>query len=94
MPTCRDCIYVEACYALNKEIKKHPKDFLETDLCAKQCKTFKARADFLEADRILHTLDRLKSLGPLSSVFDKLEKWADKCRIPPATNSDLEKGRE
>ena len=45
--TCKDCIYVEACFALNSEMQKHRRDFLDSDLCAKQCKTFKARKDYI-----------------------------------------------
>lgn len=95
--TCRECIYVEACYALNKEIKQHPKDFLETDLCAKQCKTFKSRADFLDANRVLDILHELAVTSePVSStfykVFSKLETHiSEKCIISSASDVDLEK---
>ena len=46
--TCKDCLYYEPCSALNAEFKKHPDDFVETDLCAKQCTTFKDRSRFVE----------------------------------------------
>ena len=93
--TCRECIYVEACYALNKEIKQHPNDFLETDLCAKQCKTFKARADFLDANGVFSILHKLIARAkPISStfykVFSKLETYiSEKCIIPSASDADL-----
>ena len=93
--TCRDCIYIEACYALNKEIKQHPKDFLETDLCAKQCKTFKARTDFLDANRVLGVIHKLVATAePISptfyKVFSKVEKHiAENCIIPSASDTDL-----
>lgn len=48
MSTCKDCIYYEVCKALNKEFKIHPKDYIETDLCAKQCTTFKDKSKFIE----------------------------------------------
>lgn len=48
MASCKDCLYYEPCSALNAEFKKHPKDFIETDLCAKQCTTFKDRSQFVE----------------------------------------------
>lgn len=47
MATCKDCLYYEPCSVLNAEFKKHPKDFIETDLCAKQCTTFKDRSRFV-----------------------------------------------
>lgn len=99
MTTCRDCIYVEACYALNREIAQHPKDFLETDLCAKQCKTFKARADYLDASRVLYIMDKLAETSkPLSStfynIFHKLKRhFMEKCIITSVTDSELRKGR-
>ena len=46
--TCEDCLYYEPCSVMNAEFKKYPKDFVETDLCAKQCTTFKGRARFVE----------------------------------------------
>jgi hypothetical protein len=48
MATCKDCLYYEPCSVLNAEFKKHPKDFIETDLCAKQCTTFKDRSRLVE----------------------------------------------
>lgn len=48
MATCKDCLYCKPCSVLNAEFKKHPKDFIETDLCAKQCTTFKDRSRFVE----------------------------------------------
>ena len=46
--TCKDCLYYEPCSTLNAEFKKHPKDFIDSDLCAKQCTTFKDRSRFVE----------------------------------------------
>ena len=48
MATCKDCLYYEPCSTLNAEFKKHPKDFIDSDLCAKQCTTFKDRSRFVE----------------------------------------------
>jgi hypothetical protein len=92
--TCRDCIYIEACYALNKEIRQHPRDFLETNLCSKQCKTFKARADFLDTDKVISIVQKLATVSEPSptfhKVFSKVEKFiAEKCTISSATDEDL-----
>lgn len=46
MRTCKDCINYKSCSTLNPEFKKYPKDFIETDLCAKQCKTFQDKQMF------------------------------------------------
>ena len=46
--TCKDCLYYEPCSTLNAEFKKLPKDFIDSDLCAKQCTTFKDRSRFVE----------------------------------------------
>ena len=60
MATCKDCLYYEPCSVLNAEFKKHPKDFIETDLCAKQCTTFKDRSRFVELPYSLSEGDKLK----------------------------------
>ena len=41
MITCKNCYFFDCCSSLNPEFKKYPKDFVDSDLCAKQCKTFK-----------------------------------------------------
>lgn len=57
MASCKDCLYYEPCSVLNAEFKKHPKDFIETDLCAKQCTTFKDRSRFVELPQSVHLCD-------------------------------------
>lgn len=46
--TCKDCLYYECCSSLNKEFKKYPKDYIGSDLVARNCSTFKDKSRFIE----------------------------------------------
>lgn len=46
--TCKDCLYYECCSSLNKEFKKYPKDYIGSDLVARNCSTFKDKSRFVE----------------------------------------------
>lgn len=48
MKTCKDCYFFECCSTLNPEFKKYPRDYIETDLCAKQCTKFKDKRLIIE----------------------------------------------
>jgi len=48
MKTCKDCYLFECCSTLNPEFKKYPRDYIETDLCAKQCTKFKDKRLIIE----------------------------------------------
>lgn len=96
--TCRDCMYVEACFSLNSEMQKHHKDFLESDLCAKQCKTFKAREDYASIQDISNLLRNLKSTrfadlvnlnASQLSLLSMLVPMLSSCRIRPCTDDNL-----
>lgn len=85
--TCKDCLYVEACSALNSEMQEHPKDFLDSDLCAKQCKTFKARKDYMPRKQVSTFLRNSRYVfGPLSSaqldLLSVIELGLGRCEIP------------
>lgn len=92
MTTCKDCIYFEACYQLNSELKKYPKDYLESDICAKQCTTFKDRSDYMDAQKVLDYLASIKGRIFTSSPYDcelyaaigVIELTLDKYRLEPA----------
>ena len=51
MKTCKDCYFFECCSTLNPEFKKYPRDYIETDLCAKQCTKFKDKSLIIELPR-------------------------------------------
>lgn len=48
MKTCKDCYFFECCSTLNPEFKKYSRDYIETDLCAKQCTKFKDKSLIIE----------------------------------------------
>lgn len=92
--TCRDCVYVEACCSFNPEIKMHQKDFLDTGLCAKQCKTFKARKDYMPREQVSTFLRNLRYVfGPLTSaqldLLSVVESVLGRCEIPACTDEQL-----
>ena len=70
MITCKDCIYFEACYELNSELKKYPKDYLESDKCASQCTTFKNRNTYMDAEKVLSYISRVRGRIITSSAVD------------------------
>ena len=92
MTTCKDCIYFEACYQLNSELKKYPKDYLESDICAKQCTTFKDRIDYMDSKQVLDYIVKVRSRIFTSSAADcelyshlnVFEHVFKSFRIPPA----------
>ena len=92
MTTCKDCIYFEACYQLNSELKKYPKDYLESDICAKQCTTFKDRSDYMDSKQVLDYVAKVRSRIITSSALDcelysYLNVFGDvfkRFKIPPA----------
>jgi len=51
MKTCKDCYFFECCSTLNPKFKKYPRDYIETDLCAKQCTKFKDKSLIIELPR-------------------------------------------
>lgn len=92
--TCRDCVYVEACYSFNPEIKMHQKDFLDADLCAKQCKTFKARKDYIPRSQVSTFLRNSRYVfGPLSraqlDLLSVIELGLGGCEISACTDEQL-----
>jgi hypothetical protein len=93
--TCRDCLYVEACFALNPELRTHRKDFLETNLCAKQCTTFKAREDYIPKESVSTLFNNLRSgmFSPLNasevSLLGTVESMLRICKLPSCTDDQL-----
>ena len=70
MITCKDCIYFEACQHFNHQITTHPKDYIGSDLCAKQCTTFKNRNKYMDAEKVLSYISRVRGRIITSSAVD------------------------
>ena len=92
--TCKDCLYVEACFALNSEMRKHRKDFLESDLCAKQCTNFKNRADYMRRKEVSTCLRNIAQMfGPFNQpqldLLKVINLALDRCKISACTDGQL-----
>ena len=81
--TCKDCVYFDVCSALNPELKKNPKDYIGSDLCAKQCTTFKDRSRLVELPQSVHLCDAVHFVlkGTYSECYAFIAEFKRICSL-------------